>query len=202
MSMNQKLILATSNVGKINELTDLLKPIVCIPQATLNISDAEESGISFVENALIKARHAATQGSCAALADDSGLVVDVLKGEPGIYSARFATLHHSTLDNISYLLERLTDVPMPARRAYFYCALVLLQHAADPTPLIVTGKWPGYIAMQTAGEGGFGYDPIFYVPEFQCTAAQLTPAQKNKMSHRGQAMRALKAALTDSINEA
>lgn len=190
------IILASNNPGKISELGALLKPLICVPQADLNIPDVEEHGLTFVENALIKARHAALLGNAAALADDSGLVVDALHGEPGIYSARFAKMYQSPLNNVDYLLSCLAEVPFSARSAYFYCAIVLLQHANDPTPLIVTGKWEGYIAFEPQGHQGFGYDPVFYLPALKCTAAVLDPEQKNQLSHRGQAMKALKAALS------
>jgi XTP/dITP diphosphohydrolase len=190
--MIKDVILATNNVGKIGEFTALLQPLSFIPQAQLNIPDAEETGLSFVENALIKARHAAQLGERPALADDSGLVVPALNGAPGIYSARFAKRNQSELDNNQYLLQRLKGFGMASRRAYFYCAIALVEHAFDPTPLIVTGKWEGYIALEAQGEDGFGYDPLFYLPALQCTVAQLLPAQKNKLSHRGLAMAALK----------
>lgn len=192
--MKNKLILATNNSGKIDELNALLNPIHCIPQAQLNIEDVEETGLSFVENAFIKARNASLLGNGPALADDSGLVVEALNGEPGIYSARFAQ-RNQQLDNLDYLLHRMQDVPVAERKAYFYCALVLLRHAGDPAPFIVTAKWEGVISLERAGSEGFGYDPLFYLPEYQCTAAQLSLEKKNAVSHRAIAIKALRSSL-------
>ncbi|OGV28309.1 MAG: non-canonical purine NTP pyrophosphatase, RdgB/HAM1 family [Legionellales bacterium RIFCSPHIGHO2_12_FULL_37_14] len=193
----QSLILATTNQGKINELTALLKPITCIPQQALNIKEIEESGLTFVENALLKARHASKIGKLPALADDSGLVVAALNGEPGIYSARFAAINGSKLSNMDYLLKRLTKTKPADRTAYFYCALALVQHESDPMPLVITAKWCGIITQEKQGNLGFGYDPIFYLPSLGLTAAQLSLNKKNTLSHRGQALQILIASLKD-----
>ena len=187
----KKIILATSNTGKIKELQTLLAPIECISQHTLGIDSPPETGLSFIENALIKARYASQLSQQPALADDSGLVVHALHGQPGIYSARFAGVGATDTENIDYLLEKLIDTPIDARQAFFYCAIVLVSHADDPTPLIATGVLHGLIAISRAGEHGFGYDPVFYLPEHQCTLAQLPSDIKNKMSHRAMALNQL-----------
>lgn len=187
----KKIILATSNAGKIAELQKLLSPRECIPQQLLGIEDAEETGLSFIENAIIKARHASRLSGEPALADDSGLVVNALHGHPGIYSARFAGPTATDSDNIARLLDHLFDVPMNARDAFFYCAIALVAHAEDPTPRIALGQLPGFIALQCVGDHGFGYDPVFYLPTYQCTLAQLPIHQKNQISHRAQALQRL-----------
>ncbi|WP_031562957.1 RdgB/HAM1 family non-canonical purine NTP pyrophosphatase [Legionella wadsworthii] len=188
----KEIILATSNAGKIKELSDLLAPIECIPQSGLGISDAEENGYSFIENALIKARHASLHSKRPALADDSGLVVPALNGEPGIYSARYAGKNATDAENIQLLLEKMSGVPYDQREAWFYCAIALVKHATDPMPIIATGMCHGIIHSQSLGEGGFGYDPIFYIPEFECTVAQLPAKIKNNISHRAQALKQLR----------
>lgn len=191
----KELIIASSNVGKIKELSALLAPIQCIAQTSFGVNDAEEYGLSFIENALIKARHASLMTQKPALADDSGLVVPALNGEPGIYSARFAGVPSNDANNINCLLNKMKDLPLNQRQAYFYCAIALLQHAKDPTPIIATGLFHGCIATEPSGEGGFGYDPIFYIEDYQCTAAQLPSEIKNKISHRAQALKQLRALL-------
>ena len=188
----KEIILATSNTGKIKELSDLLAPTQCIPQANLDISDAVESGLSFIENALIKARHASLLTGKPALADDSGLVVPALHGEPGIYSARYAGNKATDLENIHLLLEKMAHLPLEQREAWYYCAIALVHHAKDPVPIIATGICKGIIHTKPAGEEGFGYDPIFYVPVLQCTMAQLPAKIKNKISHRAQALKQLR----------
>lgn len=185
------LLLATSNVGKIKEFEALLSPIHCISQNTLNIASAEETGLSFIENAILKARHASRLANMPALADDSGLVVRALQGEPGIYSARFAGINATDNDNIDLLLAKLADVEDELRDAYFYCALALVQHADDPAPIIAIGKLVGKISRERHGVDGFGYDPVFYIPEHHCTAAQLSPELKNTISHRALALKQL-----------
>ncbi|QMT59050.1 RdgB/HAM1 family non-canonical purine NTP pyrophosphatase [Legionella sp. PC997] len=188
----KEIILATSNPGKIKELRDLLAPIHCIPQTDLGISDAVENGLSFIENALIKARHASLHAGKPALADDSGLVVPALNGEPGIYSARYAGANATDAENIHLLLEKIAHIPLQQREAWFYCAIAVVQHAKDPTPIIATGRCKGVIQDIPLGEGGFGYDPIFYIPEFECTVAQLPAKIKNNISHRAHALKQLR----------
>jgi XTP/dITP diphosphohydrolase len=184
----KELILATNNSGKIKELQMLLAPVHCIRQHSLGINDAEETGLSFIENAIIKARHASLLAGMPALADDSGLVVPALNGAPGIYSARYAGVEANDKNNINLLLENMAHVPYEQRQAFFYCAIALVQHAKDPTPLIATGRFDGSITTSPAGEDGFGYDPLFYVTEYLCTAAQLPAIIKNKISHRAKAL--------------
>lgn len=190
-----RLVLASDNAGKLAELKVLLEPlgVELLPQRALGIEDAAETASTFVENALIKARHAAQATGLAALADDSGLVVPALGGEPGIRSARFSGHHRDDHANNRLLLDRLAATD--DRRAYFYCVLVLLRTAADPAPLIATGTWWGEIAHAPRGDGGFGYDPLFVVAGTRLTAAELPPAEKHRTSHRGQAMRQLLDAL-------
>ncbi|MCX7115805.1 MAG: RdgB/HAM1 family non-canonical purine NTP pyrophosphatase [Gammaproteobacteria bacterium] len=196
------IILATGNSGKIAELSDLLSPYQCIPQSQLGISDIPETGVTFVENALLKARHASNIAKSPALADDSGLVVEALGGEPGLYSARYATLHNPELSNVDCLLSRMQGIPLEKRQAYFYCVVVWMRHADDPAPVIATGRWHGLIATEATGTGGFGYDPIFYLPDYQCTVAQLAKDVKNKLSHRAIALAQLREALDDDTLKA
>lgn len=191
----QKLILATNNQGKINEISALLQPIVCLLQQSLSIPEITETGLSFVENAIIKARHASKICKLPALADDSGLVVPALNGEPGIYSARFAKSKKSSLSNIDYLLHCLANTKERDRNAYFYCALALVKDANDPIPLIITATWDGKIAFTQKGTQGFGYDPVFYLPDLHLTAAELSLEQKNVLSHRAKALQKLKVEL-------
>jgi len=189
----QKVVLATGNPGKVAELSELLKPLnkQIIAQSEFNIEDAEETGTTFVENAIIKARHAARITGLAAIADDSGLAVDYLNGAPGLYSSRYAGEQATDHDNLLKLLTELEGVPEAQRGAEFHCVLVYLRHADDPAPLICHGKWRGRITTEAHGEGGFGYDPIFWVEQQQVTSAQLTKAEKNALSHRGKALRQL-----------
>ncbi|MDX1838572.1 non-canonical purine NTP pyrophosphatase, RdgB/HAM1 family [Legionella taurinensis] len=194
----KEIILATSNQGKIAELSAILAPTVCIPQSSLAISDAEETGQSFVENALIKARHASRESGKPALADDSGLVVPALDGRPGIYSSRFAGPSATDKDNIDLLLHQLKDVPEAKRQAFFYCAIVMVRHANDPMPLIACGQLKGQISRTLSGDQGFGYDPVFYLPERQCTMAQLPARIKNTISHRAEALQRLQQQLNPS----
>lgn len=195
--MIKELILATSNSGKIKELQDLLAPLPCIPQTVFGIDSAEETGLSFIENALLKARHASSLTDKPALADDSGLVVPALNGEPGIFSARYAGLNASDADNIQLLLHKMREIPENQRHAYFYCALALVQHPNDPTPIVCTGILHGSITMRASGEQGFGYDPLFYVAEHQGTLAQLPASIKNKISHRAIALNQLRHLIAD-----
>jgi len=189
----QRIVLASGNAGKIRELTDLLAPLglQIISQRELGVDDADETGLSFIENAILKARHAAKLTGLPALADDSGLEVDALNGAPGIYSARYAGLPSNDGHNNAKLLQALADLPEVARGARFCCLLAFVLHADDPTPLIAEGYWNGRILQAPRGENGFGYDPLFWVPETQCTSAELSKDEKGKRSHRGQALRAL-----------
>lgn len=189
--MTKTLVLATGNPGKVNELANMLSPlnINVLPQSDFNVGEVAETGTTFVENAIIKARHAAKITGMPAIADDSGLEVDGLNGAPGVYSARFAGESASDQDNIDKLLNELAD--NPNRKARFWCVLVLMRHADDPTPLICSASWEGEITQTQNGEGGFGYDPVFFVPTLNCTSAELTKEQKNAISHRGQALQNL-----------
>ena len=189
--MTKTLVLATGNPGKVNELANMLSPlnINVLPQSDFNVGEVAETGTTFVENAIIKARHAAKITGMPAIADDSGLEVDGLNGAPGVYSARFAGESASDQDNIDKLLNELAD--NPNRKARFWCVLVLMRHADDPTPLICSASWEGEITQTQNGEGGFGYDPVLFVKEQNCTSAELTKAQKNAVSHRGQALKKL-----------
>lgn len=185
-----KLVLASGNKGKLKEFGEILSPlnIRLHAQSEFDVSSIPETGLTFVENAILKARHAAKITGLPALADDSGLVVDALNGAPGIYSARYAGVDASDKDNVQKLLNDLADVKQEQRDAYFFCTLVLLRHADDPTPLIAQGRWHGTIATVPKGDGGFGYDPVFYLSNLKCTAAELERAQKNQISHRGKAV--------------
>lgn len=194
-----KIVLATGNQGKVREMADLLADFGfdVFAQSEFNVIDAEETGTTFIENAIIKARHAAAETGLAAIADDSGLEVDYLQGAPGIYSARYAGEDASDQDNIDKLLKAMVDVPAEQRTARFHCVLVFMRHAADPTPIVCHGKWEGRILTEAQGENGFGYDPIFYVPEDDCSSAELEPARKKQLSHRSKALQKLFAALSE-----
>lgn len=191
------LVLASGNVKKAKELTALLAPLgLCVRlQSELNVVQPPEDGLTFVENALIKARAAALQTGLPAIADDSGLVVDALAGAPGIYSARYAGQDASDHANNNKLLAEMRSVPDGERTARFVSVVVYMRHAYDPLPLIAQGVWEGTILMEPVGEAGFGYDPLFYVPTHACTSAQLDANEKNRISHRGQSMQALLAQL-------
>lgn len=189
----RNLVLASGNPGKLSELSFMLEPLGwnVRRQSDWNIPEAVEDGLSFVENALIKARHASKLTGLPSLGDDSGLVVDALNGAPGIYSSRFAGEGADDSSNIQKLLRELLGVEESTRRAHFYCAMVLVRHAQDPAPLLATGRWEGRILESPAGNRGFGYDPVFWVPGEQCSAAELPAVIKNRLSHRGQALSAL-----------
>ncbi|MBS4430699.1 MULTISPECIES: XTP/dITP diphosphatase [Pectobacterium] len=189
----QKVVLATGNPGKVRELASLLADfgLDIVAQTELGVDSAEETGLTFIENAILKARHAAQITGLPAIADDSGLAVDALGGAPGIYSARYAGAEASDQQNLDKLLLTLKDVPDEERRASFHCVLVYLRHAEDPTPIVCHGSWQGVLTHEAVGSGGFGYDPIFFVPELGKTAAELTREEKNAQSHRGQALRLL-----------
>ncbi|NTS76433.1 XTP/dITP diphosphatase [Catenovulum sp. SM1970] len=190
MTIAQKIVLATGNKGKVKELSKILAPLnfEVLPQSEFNVVEAEETGTTFVENAIIKARNAAKATGLPAIADDSGIEVDYLKGAPGIYSARYAGEGASDSANLEKLLTELKGVPAQDRTARFQCVIVYMQHADDPTPIICQGSWEGTITEDISGENGFGYDPIFFQPELNCTAADLAYEQKNAMSHRGKAL--------------
>ena len=186
-------VLASGNLGKIQEFRHILEPLgfSLIPQTELTVPSVKEDGLSFVENALIKARHAASYTHLPALADDSGLVVPALNGEPGIYSARYSGEGATDSKNIETLLQKMQNLQGDERQAYFYCALVFMRHANDPTPLLATGLWKGSILQTKQGDQGFGYDPIFYVSQHACACAELSAVVKNQISHRALAIQAL-----------
>ena len=187
---DNKLVLASANAGKIKELQDMLDTlgIEVIPQSALNVPDIAETGLSFVENSLLKARNAAALTNLPAIADDSGLEVDFLHGAPGIYSARFSGEHATDASNREKLLQLMVDVPQEQRTARYQTLIVYMRHAKDPTPIICQGTWEGSIASDEKGDGGFGYDSIFQVAETNCRAAELDKDTKNRLSHRGKAM--------------
>jgi XTP/dITP diphosphohydrolase len=187
------LVLASGNAGKLRELAAMLQPLgwAVRPQGDWRLDEVAEDGLSFIENALIKARHAAWVTGLPALGDDSGLVVDALDGRPGIYSSRYAGESADDQANNRKLLRELSGVEEKARGAHFYCAMALMRHANDPAPLLATGRWRGRILESPTGSGGFGYDPLFQVPEQGCSSAELPAAVKNRLSHRGQALAAL-----------
>ena len=191
-----KLVLASGNAGKLAELRELLGDgFELHPQSEFGVSDADETGLSFIENAILKARHAARGTGLPALADDSGLCVDALHGAPGLYSARYAGRHGDSEANIDKLLDALAGTPEDARTARFVCVLALVHSADDPMPLVAEGIWEGRILHARAGASGFGYDPVFFSPAHACSAAQLPAAVKNRDSHRGVALRQLQARL-------
>ena len=194
--MTQRVVLASSNKGKVKEFGELLasRDMTVVPQTDFGVPDAEETGLTFVENAILKARNAAAHTGLPAIADDSGLEVDYLNGAPGIYSARYAGDGGSEANNAK-LLAALAEVSTEQRGARFQCLLVYLRHADDPTPIICQGTWEGRILTGLKGEAGFGYDPLFWVPEEGCSAAELSAERKNELSHRGQALRCLLKAL-------
>ncbi len=193
----ERIVLASNNAGKVREFNHLLaeQQIQVMPQSELGVPEAEETGLTFVENAILKARNAAAHSGLPAIADDSGLEVDALRGAPGIYSARYGGPGAGDAGNNRKLLEALKDVPEAERTARFQCVLVYMRHAEDPTPLICQGTWEGRILFAPQGESGFGYDPLFWVAEEGGSAAELSAEVKNRLSHRGQALRKLLAAL-------
>lgn len=193
------LVLASNNAGKVREFSRLLASLDLSvqPQGELGVTDAEETGLTFVENAILKARHAALTTGLPALADDSGLEVDALNGLPGIYSARYAGDHGNDSANNALLLKNLRHVETPDRTARFVCVLAYLRHAEDPRPLLCQATWEGRVAREAAGVGGFGYDPLFFVPVEGCTAAELSPETKNRISHRALASRELRDRLPE-----
>jgi len=195
-----KVVLASGNKGKLNEFNQLLAPldIEVLLQSEFNVSSIEETGLTFIENAILKARHASEVSGLPAIADDSGLEVDALKGAPGIYSARYAGEDANDSINNQKLLRELNGVKAEDRTARFQCVLVYLEHPADPTPIVCQGSWEGVILEAPAGEHGFGYDPLFWVPSKQCSSAELDRDEKNSLSHRGKALGELINKLTDT----
>ncbi|EKO3404006.1 XTP/dITP diphosphatase [Vibrio fluvialis] len=195
----KKIVLATGNQGKVREMADLLADFGfdVVAQSEFNVSEVAETGTTFIENAIIKARHAAKETGLPAIADDSGLEVDYLGGAPGVYSARYAGEDASDQQNLEKLLDAMKDVSEAQRSARFHCVLVLMRHENDPTPLVCHGKWEGRILTQAHGSNGFGYDPIFFVPEENCASAQLEPVRKKQLSHRGQALKKLFQAIEE-----
>lgn len=192
----KRVVLATSNPGKVRELQALLEVADwnVIPQSFFGVPDADETGLTFAENALLKARNAARHTGLPAIADDSGIVVDALNGAPGIYSARYAGGAGDAANNAK-LLDAVRDVPDAERGARFVCLMVYLRHAEDPMPIVTQGVWEGRLLREPRGTNGFGYDPLFFVPSHGCASAELPPEVKNGLSHRGQALRALVAQL-------
>jgi XTP/dITP diphosphohydrolase len=200
VSPTDELVLASGNPGKIREFSQLFAALGLRirPQSEYGVVDVEETGLTFVENALLKAREASRSSGLPALADDSGLEVDALSGQPGIYSARYAGEPKSDVRNNAKLLEALDGLSGHQRSARYWCALVYLRHADDPVPLIVQRSWEGEILERPRGEGGFGYDPLFWLPERGLSVAELAAEEKNRLSHRGRALEAMVAALRDA----
>ena len=199
----QKIVLASSNSGKLREIQQVLKHLnlQLLPQWEFDISDADETGLSFIENAIIKARHASAISGLPTLADDSGLEVDVLQGRPGIYSSRYAGDMATDADNVKKLLSDMEGIESLRRSARFQCVLAFIRYPEDPTPIIAQGSWDGFILEETRGQKGFGYDPVFYIPEHQCAAAELDPEIKNQHSHRASALKKL-VKLMSGVNPA
>ncbi|CAH6817469.1 XTP/dITP diphosphatase [Vibrio sp. 10N.222.51.C8] len=194
-----KIVLATGNQGKVREMAGILSEFGfdVVAQSEFNVSEVAETGTTFIENAIIKARHAAKETGLPAIADDSGLEVDFLKGAPGIYSARYSGEGATDKQNIEKLLDAMQGVEVAKRTARFHCVLVLMRHENDPTPLVCHGKWEGQILTEEHGENGFGYDPVFFVPEENCASAELDPSRKKQLSHRGKALASLFKALKE-----
>jgi len=190
MSTNNTLVLASGNAGKLEELRAMLAdlPLRIVAQGELGVEDVPETGLTFVENALIKARHASAVTGLPALADDSGLIVDALGGAPGLYSARYAGTPTNAAANNAKLLDAMREVPAGKRSARFYAVIVLLRHPEDPQPLIAEGRWEGAITFEPRGSGGFGYNPVFFDPIHGQTAAEMDAATKNRLSHRARAL--------------
>lgn len=184
-----KIVLASGNAGKIREFQAILKDVPVLPQSDFNVPETDETGSTFIENAIIKARNAALHTGLPAIADDSGLAVDALNGAPGVISARYAGTDASDEDNVQKLLTEMAEVDTPLRTARFICVIAFMRHADDPTPVIAQGSWEGFILQQARGKNGFGYDPVFWVPTHQCASAELPADVKNRISHRGQALR-------------
>jgi XTP/dITP diphosphohydrolase len=197
--VNNKIVLASNNPGKVREINQMLETtgLTVVPQSDFNVPEIEETGLTFVENAILKARNAARHTGLPAIADDSGIEVDALRGAPGIYSARYAGPGAGDRANLEKLLTDMQDVPEAGRTARFQCLMVYLRHADDPTPMIFQGTWEGRILFEPRGENGFGYDPVFFAPSENCSSAELPPEVKNRLSHRGQALTQLVQALSE-----
>lgn len=191
----RKIVLASGNAGKAREIQALMPDCLIVPQSELSVDECEETACTFVENALLKARNAAEQSGLPAIADDSGLIVDALAGAPGVWSARYAGLGATDQENLGKLLHVMTGVPEGQRGARFICVMVFLHDAQDSCPIIAQGVWEGSILTHQAGDNGFGYDPVFWLADRQCTSAQLPAEVKNALSHRGQAARQLASML-------
>jgi len=189
--VTEKILLASGNVAKIREIQALLEDKIIVPQSDFNVPEVEETGFTFVENAILKARNACHFSGLSAIADDSGIEVDALGGAPGVISARYAGENASDWDNLEKLLEELVGVPDKDRTARFHCVLIYMRTASDPCPIIAQGVWEGVILHEPIGVNGFGYDPIFFVPEKNCSSALLEPEIKNRLSHRGKALKKL-----------
>lgn len=197
--LNKTIVLASGNKKKLKELSSILSSFSLLlkPQSNFQVTDAIEDGLTFVENAIIKARHACKITGLSAIADDSGIEVDYLQGKPGIYSARFAGEEATDQENLDLLLRSLKNVPKALRSARYQCIIVYMQHAEDPTPIICQASWEGFILEEEVGDGGFGYDPIFYCPVAKKTAAQMSSEEKAFISHRGKALREFSKAWAD-----
>jgi len=195
----KQLVLASGNPGKLRELSAILGELgyQLHAQSEFDVDEVAETGTTFVENAIIKARHAAALTGLPALADDSGIEVDALDGAPGVYSARFSGADADDAANNALLVDKLRDIPVAQRTARYRAVIVLMRHAADPSPLICEGSWEGMIQLEPAGDGGFGYDPYFFLPDRGCTSAQLSASEKNRLSHRGAALEKLKCKLKE-----
>jgi XTP/dITP diphosphohydrolase len=197
--MGRQVVLASNNPGKLKEMAEILRDrdIDLLPQSRFGVPAVEETGGTFVENAILKARMASSVSGLPAIADDSGIEVDILNGEPGIYSARYAGTGATDEENLQLLVRKVRESGVMNPVATYQCVIVYLRHALDPTPLIASGTWEGYIVTEPRGSNGFGYDPIFYVPTHQCTSAELEPREKNRISHRGQALHSLSSILAN-----
>ena len=195
----KKIVLATNNLNKVREINELFQESIykIIPQSEFKVTEVEETGKTFTENALIKARNAAKYTDLPVIADDSGIEVDALDGRPGIFSARYSGIGATDKDNLTKLIKDIKHIDRKNCQAKFICAMVYIAYENDPNPIIVEGIWKGYVITKPRGVNGFGYDPIFYVPEYECTSAELDRKKKNKLSHRGQAIRKL----TKKLNE-
>ena len=200
---SNRVVLASGNAGKLREIAQLLEGLnlEILPQSEFDVPEIEETGLTFVDNAILKARNAAHHTGLPAIADDSGIAVDVLRGRPGIYSARFAGVGATDEENLEKLIRMVKPFPDEERTARFICSMVYIRHEEDHVPVIAEGVWEGQLITESKGDNGFGYDPIFYLSSHQCTSAELPPEIKNKLSHRGQALRKLLGQLTSLYSD-